>query len=363
MTKLNYWLAASLLPNIGPLTFRQWLSKFSNIEDLFTASESAWLQAGIKENHWLALKSINWQLIEEILSWQQQCKTRHIITFDQPIYPAQLKEVYDAPIILYAQGNINLLPQAQLAIVGSRHPTHAGLENAYAFAQVLSHDLVITSGLALGIDAAAHKGALAAQGKTIAVLGTGLHHIYPKTHIKLAQQIIEQQGLLLSEFPLATLALPYNFPRRNRIISGLSKGVLVVEAALKSGSLITARYANEQGREVFAMPGSIHNQAAKGCHYLLKQGASLVEQVDDILQALNLLKTHSLLDLSSNSPHLPSEHQDLLAQIEYETTAMDVILSRSQLTAGQVSSILLTLELQGHVQAVPGGYIKSSKAG
>ena len=244
-------------------------------------------------------------------------------------------------------------------------PTPSGLMNAEHFAHALAlSGFTITSGLALGIDGAGHRGALAANGSTIAVAGTGLHHVYPSSHQPLAEEIILNQGAIISEFPLSVPPQPANFPRRNRIIGALSIGTLVVEAALKSGSLITARYALEQGREVFAIPGSIHHPLSRGCHYLIRQGAKLVETVADVLEELTAWKTPVLQTEPANMACTASQDTSqagdgsLLPQIGYEITSLDVIILRSGLTASEVSSMLLVLELSGYIKAVPGGYVR-----
>ncbi len=230
--------------------------------------------------------------LQDTLNWLAKANN-HIVTLADPDYPKALLEIADPPPLLYAKGNIALLNKLSIAIVGSRNASVQGEKNAEAFAQGLAvHGLCIVSGLALGIDGAAHRGALKAKGDTIAVVGTGLDMVYPAQHRDLAHQIASS-GLIISEFPLGTLSKPQNFPRRNRLISGLSLGCLVVEANLKSGSQITARLSAEQGREVFAIPGSIHSPLAKGCHQLIKQGAKLVDSLQDIVEELNLSKAVS----------------------------------------------------------------------
>ena len=285
----------------------------------------------------------------------------HLIALSDPRYPRLLREIPDPPAGLYVIGDPDILSATQLGIVGSRNPTPGGSENAHAFAHYLTQSgLTITSGLALGVDAAAHRGALAAGGKTIAVAGTGLDRIYPARHRELAHQIAAQ-GALISEFPLGMPALPANFPRRNRIISGLSLGVLVVEAALQSGSLITARLAADQGREVFAIPGSIHNPLARGCHALIRQGAKLVETAADILEELGPIaqvtglarQTDGVGNITSG---LSVEAMALLDCLGFDPTPVDSLIERSGLTPEAVSSMLLVLELQGHVVSAPGGH-------
>lgn len=259
----------------------------------------------------------------------------------------------------YLFGVILIYSRPQLAIVGSRNPTPTGCELAEQFAYYLAEaGLVVTSGLALGIDGGGHRGAINARGKTIAVCGTGLQHVYPNSHRQLAEDII-QNGALVSEFPPDTLPKAKHFPMRNRVISGLSLGVLVIEAALKSGSLITARLAIDQGREVFALPGSIHNPLARGCHQLIRQGAKLVETAGDILEELGAMHAVITPLIPSKKGSLDAPYQEVLKQIGYEITTLDAIILRCGLTAGKVSSMLLLLELEGHVQSVPGGYVRN----
>ncbi|MFT5219905.1 MAG: DNA processing protein [Planctomycetota bacterium] len=296
--------------------------------------------------------------IEADLAW---CKTpgNHLVCFDDDHYPALLRQIDDCPAMLYATGNLELLPTPQLAIVGSRNCTHAAARLAYEFSAELSElGITITSGMATGIDTQAHLGALDKSGNTIAVIGTGIDRIYPAGNKKLAQSITKQ-GLLISEFPLGTRALPAHFPQRNRIISGLSMGTLVVEAAKRSGSLITARLAAEQGREVFALPGSIHNPQVRGCHRLIRDGAKLVEQISDITEELTSL--YGFVNPAANEPvaeskiSLDIEYECLLKVIDYEPVHLDTLLQRSCLTIDKLSSMLLVLELQDLIQSVPGG--------
>ncbi len=301
----------------------------------------------------------------------------HLITIQDANYPDLLKQISDPPIVLYAIGKNELVPQLlsdpQLAIVGSRNASTNGKEIATVFAHKLAQaGLVITSGLASGIDGAAHSGALQARiGHTIAVAACGLDRVYPAEHRQLAEQIT-QQGIIISEFPIGTLPKPGHFPRRNRIMSGLSLGVLVVEASIKSGSLITARLAGEQGREVFAIPGSIHSPLSKGSHALIRNGAKLVETVEDILEEL---KHH--IDLSELSTHMDGnqvassttnhkqdpEHKKILDSMGYEPISIDNLIDRSGLDAEVVSSILLILELNGQVTHNGNGmYVRTFQA-
>lgn len=353
------YLLALRLPGIGPVTLRRWLSIFDNLKNLFAATHDQLIQAGLTTHQIFHLKNLDLSSAERDLNWclKNNCQ---IITDNHPGYPPLLKEIPDSPILLFVKGDPEVLLQPQLAIVGSRNPSRTGQESSGQFAyQLTKAGLTITSGLALGIDAFGHAGALRADGKTIAVLGQGLKQIYPSTHTQLAEKIISN-GALISEFLPDEPAKAKNFPRRNRIISGLSLGVLVVEAALRSGSLITARFAAEQGREVFAMPGSIHNPLARGCHYLIHQGAKLVETAQDILEELVAFHPAGLPNYDTILPNkagqLDNKTQKLLGMLGYEETPLDVIILQSGLTTGEVSSMLLTLELQGFLYRAPGGY-------
>jgi DNA processing protein len=263
--------------------------------------------------------------------------------------------------VLFAQGDAEILLYSQLAIVGSRNPTPAGRETAYYFSSALVQaGLTVTSGLAIGIDGMAHRGALQAGGPTLAVLGSGLKHIYPRAHQNLAEEI-RVSGLLLSEFPPSAPPLAKNFPRRNRIISGLAWGALIIEAAIRSGSLITARFAMEGGKEVFAVPGSIYNPLTQGCHKLIQEGAKLVEKVEDILEELDTKTWIRKANPCSALPsvNVPSLAKGLLKWIDTDLSTFDLILARSGLTAGEVSSMLLLLELDGCIKRVAGGYLRT----
>ncbi|HKE93563.1 MAG TPA: DNA-processing protein DprA, partial [Povalibacter sp.] len=302
----------------------------------------------------------------------------HFIAANSIAYPRLLAELSDAPVGLYVRGNPELLAMPQLAMVGARNPTPPGAETAHSFAEHLARcGLSITSGLAVGIDAASHRGALAASGTTIAVCGTGLDSHYPRNNAGLAEEIATR-GALVSEFPPGTPPLKCNFPRRNRIISGLALGTLVVEAAVQSGSLITARLAAEQGREVFAIPGSIHNPMARGCHRLIRQGAKLVETADDIFEELRALagalhppaqaaaaaprpEMPGIPEISATSgPRLDKEYEILLDALGFEPAGVDLLVVRTGLRADEVASMLLILELEGHINPYPGGlYVRA----
>lgn len=278
-------------------------------------------------------------------------------------FPSQLATIPSPPCVLYVRGNVAALCEPQLAIVGSRHPTAAGRRTARDFAfWFADHGVGVTSGLALGIDAASHEGALAAKGLTIAVCATGLDCVYPTANTALAERIAGS-GALVSEFPPGTLPLPAHFPQRNRLISGLSMGTLVVEAAERSGSLITARYALEQGRDVFAIPGSIHSPTARGCHRLLKAGATLVESAADVLRELQFLLASQQL-AAPEQPLAPALQQGLKLDKDYEIlldalgftpTGVDALVESTGLAGSSVASMLLMLELQGLVESSPGG--------
>jgi len=284
-----------------------------------------------------------------------------IVTLADETYPRSLLEIADPPPLLYAQGRLELLAREAVAVVGSRNASAQGEANATAFSRALSDaGLTVVSGLALGIDAAAHRGALAGAGSTIAVLGTGIDVVYPRRNAALAAEIAAR-GVLVSEFPLGTQAAAHNFPRRNRLISGLSRGCLVVEAALESGSLITARSAAEQGREVFAIPGSIHSPLSKGCHSLIKSGAKLAESAEDVLAELPRFTRSGYASTAQDAPVPPDN--GLLAVMGHDPVDVDSLCTRAGLSPEQVSSELLRLELDGRVAALPGGlYQRLEKA-
>jgi DNA processing protein len=283
-------------------------------------------------------------------AWLDGDAARSVVTVGDAAYPPLLLETADPPLLLYAQGRIELLQAPSLAVVGSRNPTAQGSDNARAFARHLSQTgLTVVSGLALGIDGAAHEGALEGRGNTIAVMGTGADRIYPARHRDLAHRIAEQ-GLLLTEFDIGMPPLAENFPQRNRIIAGLARGTLVVEAALPSGSLSTARAAVEAGREVFAIPGSIHSPQSRGCHALIKQGAKLVEAAEDILGEL-----HWGAAAPPPAPVEPGTETPLLQALGHEPATLDALGARTGLGAAELSAQLLELELEGQVARLPGG--------
>lgn len=350
------WLALLRAPGIGPATIRRLLDHYGSAEAATAASAASLRAFGLDEAPARALQSPDRAGIERDRAWLAG-DSRGLLTWDDPGYPDALRAIAGAPAGLFYQGDPRLLRLPQVALVGARSATPQGLENARAFgAELARRGLVITSGLALGIDAAAHRGALEAEGLTIAVCATGLDRVYPARHRALAHDIAAR-GLLISEFPTGVQALSEHFPRRNRIISGLSLGVLVVEAARESGSLITARLAAEQGREVFAIPGSIHNPMARGCHALIRQGAKLVESVDDVLEEIapQLRQAASLQQVPEPSAAATPERAQLLAALGVEIRSFEQLQTQSGLAGDRLGELLLLLELEGAVASLPGG--------
>jgi DNA processing protein len=346
------WIDLNLVPGLGPAQYRALLSAFGLPHDILRLRREH-LARVIPDKIAAAITAGNRnEAVEKGLAWATQ-PGNSIITLADALYPSQLLEIPDPPPLLYCRGNRALLGANSLAVVGSRNATPQGASNAEVFSRAVSGaGLTIVSGLALGIDAAAHRGGLAETGSTIAVVGTGPDTTYPKGNTSLAMEIAAK-GLLISEFPLGTPPLAANFPRRNRLIAGLSRGVLVVEAALASGSLITARMAVDQGREVFAIPGSIHSPVSKGCHALIRQGAKLVESAEDILVELQF----SLPGRQPTAPPKISGANGVLLQyIGYDPCDISTLAARSGLTAEAVSGMLLELELEGRVGSLPGGF-------
>ena len=377
---LAAWLQLVLTDGVGPATARDLLSRFGLPGEILSAGFPA-LQKCVPEKIALALAGkpdTAMQLqIDKTLAWAAE-PGNHLLTLADANYPKALLSIADPPPLLYAKGRTELLSRPGVAIVGSRNATAQGMQNAERFAQTLSSGgLCVVSGLALGIDAAAHTGACSAKpehGSTIAVTGTGLDLVYPAKHRALAHRIAAH-GCLISEYPMGTAAIAANFPRRNRLISGMSLGVLVVEAALQSGSLITARSALEQGREVFAIPGSIHSPLAKGCHQLIRQGAKLVESAQDVLEELQLhalspvlqravnSSTHSTLDsamvmqrVSTEAPPPTNERaRQVLQAAGHDPTSVDQLAERTGLAASEIQATLLLLELDGRFERMGDG--------
>ncbi|WP_417617867.1 DNA-processing protein DprA [Oceanisphaera sp.] len=307
------------------------------------------------------LHTAHFELLESLLAWQQGAANRHILTWDDPDYPEQLKETTAAPLLLFVEGELAGLSQPQIAVVGSRHPSYVGKENTRnLIPDLVEAGAIITSGLAIGVDGLSHRAALDAGGTTLAVLGSGLEKCYPKRHQRLAAELIEGGGALLSECYPWLGPLAHHFPRRNRIISGLSLGVLVVEAAERSGSLITARYAIEQGREVFAIPGARQNPLALGCNKLIQQGAKLVISANDILEELVAFSVAAVKILPARPEEL-LPYPELLDNVGLEVTALDLIASRCQQPVQEVLTRLVELELAGWVETVPGGYVRARR--
>lgn len=363
---LKYWLALARAPGVGTVTFLKLLEQFGDPAALFSTPLERFKPLKLAADTLASLAGPDWAAVDQDLEWLSGSPQRRALTLADSDYPPRLREIADPPPVLFVHGDVAVLRHPQIAIVGSRNPTPSGAELAQDFARHLAlRGVTIISGLALGIDAASHRGALAGAGHTIAVMGTGMDRVYPPRHQDLAEQIAAG-GALVSEFPLHTPVRPENFPRRNRIISGLALGVLVVEAAKASGSLITARHAIEQGREVFAIPGSIHNPLARGCHALIRDGAKLVETVDDILEELPSLSVPAESDSQTpTAPPLPAahneEHDRLLAALGYDPVSIDVLVARTGLTANAVSSMLLLMELEGRVSSQAGGlYLRRS---
>lgn len=353
------WLRLIRAPGIGPVAARGLVEAFGDAASALNAGPAAWRASGLDARQCEGLSQTGAEAIAADLCWLETDR-RHLVTCKDPAYPAALRQAMPAPVALFCQGDIGLLGLPQFAVVGARSPSPQGLDNARAFAGELARrGLVITSGLALGVDGAAHQGALDAEGGTVAVCATGLDRIYPARHKALAHRIAER-GLLVSEFPTGVEPLAENFPRRNRIISGLSLGVLVVEAARESGSLITARYAMEQGREVFAIPGSIHNPVARGCHQLIRQGAKLTETVDDILEEIApqfsaALRAALPREPAASPPPASGPGQQVLQILGDQPRTLDELVEKTGLPVGQLNALLLDLELQGLAASGPGG--------
>ena len=364
---LSSWLTLAHAPGLHAGTLRPLLEQLGSAESILTASPAALRESGAAPAFadWVQSRRQLDTTIASGLRWLER-EGHHFVALGSAAYPPLLAEVSDAPVGLFVRGDPAVLSLPQLAIVGSRNPTAGGRDHAASFAAHLARcGLAITSGLALGIDAAAHRGALDAEGGvTVAVCGTGLDVDYPPANSALAAAIAKR-GALVSEFPLGTPPLQLNFPRRNRIISGLALGTLVVEAALRSGSLITARLAAEQGREVFAIPGSIHNPLTRGCHQLIRQGAKLVETGDDIFAELRALAgvlssaaqapVPGPQNVATASPVLDKGYEILLDALGFEPASVDVLVERTGFAADEVAAMLLILELDGKLESRPGG--------
>lgn len=359
--ELAAWLRLALTPGVGNLAARRLLAAFGLPQSVF-AQDTIALQQVVSESQAKALRQPPEDFeaqLDRTLQWLQAADApapRWILTLADAQYPQGLLQTEDPPVLLYFTGQRQPAPGRAIAVVGSRNPTPQGSANARAFSRAFAEaGLAVVSGLALGVDGAAHEGALeaapAGQLATIAVVGTGLDRVYPKRHLELAHRIV-QRGLMVSEYPLGTPPLAENFPKRNRIIAALSEGTLVVEAALQSGSLITARMASEQGKDVFAIPGSIHSPQARGCHALIKQGAKLVETAQDVLEELRLAPPQ---EQPVAAPAQDTPHGALLEALGFDPVGLDALIARTGVPAPQLQAQLLELELAGHVARLPGG--------
>ena len=357
---LAAWLRLVETPDLGRVAARRLLAAFGSPQAVLAAAiGTAREVAGAAAASALAAaaKAPHDELVARSLAWLDDAgsESRHIVTLDDPRYPPQLLETADPPLLLYGQGRIELLLAPSLAVVGSRRPTRQGGLDARAFSATLSQaGLTIVSGLALGVDGAAHEGGLDGSASTIAVVGTGLDRVYPRRHLALAHRIAHE-GLIVSEYALGTPPLPFQFPARNRIIAGLSRGTLVVEAALQSGSLITAQQAVEAGRDVFAIPGSIHSPLSRGCHALIKQGARLVDCADDILGELGWGGSAPPVPVGKASAAEPESDADpLLQALGFDPVTLDALVARTGWPAATLNTRLLELELDGQVTRLPG---------
>ena len=366
--ELNARLALNRIPGIGADIFTRLIKQFGSATAVFNAGRSQLERIPGLGNDRLDRLAAGPDATgaEQDLEWLGSAD-HHVLFIDDKVYPDLLSQIASPPPVLFLKGRTELLYAPQLAIVGSRNPTPAGIENARAFAEHLSRTgFTITSGLALGIDGAAHEGALGGQGSTIAVTGTGLDRIYPAQHRQLAHRIAGE-GLVVSEFPVGASPQKNNFPRRNRIISGLSLGCLVVEATRKSGSLITAKYALEQGREVYAIPGSIHSPLARGCHWLIRQGAKLVETANDIIDELPPI---ALMPGDADGDNVRQEHQaritvdysdlsederKLMDALGHDPASIDTLVARTGWEVDRVTVVLMDLELESRLNSLPGG--------
>lgn len=356
--ELEARLRLHALPEVGPRRFKQLLAAFGSASAALSAPASAWQSLGLPAACAVARRSAGVrEQVTNSLAWLEQ-PTQHLLCLDDPRYPALLAELDDAPPLLFVAGDPAQLERPQLAMVGSRQASRPGLDSAARFARSLAGGgFVVTSGLALGIDGAAHLGALDVGGATVAVLGTGLECLYPKRHSGLAERIVAEGGALVSELPLDAAPHPGNFPRRNRIISGLSLGVLVVEASPSSGSLITARLAAEQGREVFAIPGSIHHPGARGCHQLIREGAQLVETVEDILAALRGWQRLPAQALPRQQAIEPVDEPPLLALLRAAPQSSEALAVSSGLALPELLAQLTELELDGRIACDNGCWV------
>lgn len=354
---LSGWLRLTLTPGLGPASQRQLLAAFGLPEVIYSATPGALAAVVGDATSRLLLEHDATEAVDTALAWLAE-PGNAVLTLGDAAYPAALLEIPDPPVLLYVKGDAGLLSRPSIAVVGARNATPQGEANAEAFSAALSSTgLGIVSGLALGIDAAAHRGGLAGDGRTVAVIGTGADRIYPARNAALARRIAEA-GAIVSELPLGSGPLAHHFPRRNRLIAGLSRGVLVVEAAVKSGSLITARLAGDCGREVFAIPGSIHSPLSRGCHRLIRDGAKLVESANDILEELRLPAREVAPQRASSPVEGGGDEGCVLTALGHDPVDIETLVHRTSLTPEALYAILLTLELDGRVSRLPGGRLQ-----
>lgn len=368
--ELRAWLWLLRAPGISPALAVRLIEHYHTAAAVLAAGPGGWSRLGLSRAACRALAEPDNERVDLDVAWLAADAGRQLLVYTDPRYPQRLREIDSAPAALFCIGDLELLRLPQIGVVGSRNATAQGLDTAQSFAAALcGRGLVVTSGLALGIDGAAHRGALAAGGATIAVCATGLDRVYPARHKELAHAIAER-GLLVSEFSPGMPPLAENFPQRNRLISGLALGILVVEAARESGSLITARLAAEQGREVFAIPGSIHNPLARGCHQLLRQGARLVETVDDIVEELAGVLAGALSEVLADPAGIDRASTDIQAEAEPardlleiwqaigdEPVSVDRLIERLQTSAEILGAGLLQLELDGWIASDSSGHV------
>ena len=364
MKHAKNWLTLLHTNGLGVAGYHKLLSAFELPEKILAANSSQLSELGFSNQTITSIQQPDLEAIQKDVDWAESSDSHHIITLFDPQYPQRLKTISRPPPVLFVRGDPDYLHQPQLAMVGSRNPTAAGKRTATDFAKHLSNSgITITSGLARGIDGASHEGALQGIAGTVAFVAHGLDIVYPAAHRELAEEITHH-GAVVSEVPIGTEPHRGLFPRRNRLISGLSLGTLIVEAALKSGSLITAKHAVEQDREVFAIPGSIHNPLARGCHQLIRQGAKLVETAEDIIEellphlpALSSTEKKQTNEVN-NEQALDPDHQKLLKCLQYEAIAIDELVDCSGFSAAEVASMLLIMELEGSVVNEGGRYIR-----
>jgi DNA processing protein len=380
MTRQEIWLRLSAVKKLQRARVREMVTQLLSLQRYDNRSLQ---QVGLDKDQCAAFLHADSQGLRQSLYWLE-AENHHLLPLSDELFPALLTQIHSPPLFLFVEGQLSTLATPQIAMVGSRQCSDYGRQWGRGFSYALAqHGLTITSGLALGIDGACHLAALDAQGKTVGVLGCGLTSIHPKAHKRLAQRIIEQGGALVSELPVTAPALPAHFPRRNRIISGMSLGVVVVEAGMRSGSLITARYALEQNREVFVLPGPLGHPNHEGTHWLAKQGAALVTEPDDIVAQISQGLHWLPVSLNENNGHILNKEQkvpvteiisssddelglpfgDVLANVGYEVTSVDVVAERAGQPVPEVVTQLLDLELAGWIAAVPGGYVRIRRAG